>query len=154
MADFLKRIRVSITLYTETSQLVIPLRSALAKDDVLIAIDQIKYNETQVQNIEAGVKSGISLQSISLASGLKTSLSDILPAKRAKARLVGLLIVDQELNDTRNEILDVYQTLKNTQSHVDILVLNETLNSNSIGQYVGGDLSKVHGKDNIEVSLF
>lgn len=136
----MKRIRVSITLYTNEGQLVIPLRSALAKDDVLLAIEQIKRNESHIENQ-------------SLVAGLKTALTDILPAKRPRARLIGLLIVDENPKDNSDTILDVYQTLKSTQSDVNLLALNESLDFGLLAQYVGGNISKIHNQMGFDVSL-
>jgi hypothetical protein len=138
VAEFMRRIRVSITSYSDNAQLVIPLRSALFKDDVLLGIEQIKYNETRLTNT-------------SLVAGLKTSLIDVLPAKRPKARLIGLLIIDDNTSDNQSSISDLYQTLKNTHSDVNLLALGENLDRDRIAQYVGGNLSKVHNQSDIEV---
>lgn len=140
VVDFMRRIRVSITSYSSDAHVVIPLRSALAKDDVLLAIEQIKYNETHIANI-------------SLVSGLKASLSDVLPAKRPKARLIALLVVDETPKDNEAAISDVYQTLKNSQSVVNLLTLGEQLNYTLISQFVGGEMSKVHNETDIGVSI-
>ena len=116
------------------------MRSALAKDDVLIAIEQIKRNTTQ-------------LEKNSLVNGLKVALTDILPAKRAKARLIALVIVDENPTDSEKQIDDVYETLKSTQSTVNILTAHEGLNYGLLQRYVGNDTTKIYNRSSAEVTF-
>lgn len=130
--DSQERIRTTIALYTnEGAKLAIPLIHQ--GRNLLPVIEQLERNDTLTTNL-------------SLVTGLKLALADILPSKRPRARIVGVLIVDETPVDKPEAVSDIYQTLKGAQATVNVLALNR---DSSVLQYVGGDSSKIYSQPEV-----